>query len=306
MSTVAIQGERGAFSHAAALRVAHSEPEILPCRTFEDLFGAVASGSADLGMVPVENTLAGSVQRNLDLLVQHALHAVAETRVRIGLCLVVPPDREIGDVRSAASHPVALQQCHRFFRERPEIRPVVAYDTAGSVRDLLGGDVDYDAAIGSALAAELYGGRVLLDGIEDDPRNYTRFLAVAAEPAAPSQTGAKTSIAFTVRHRPGSLFCALGCFARRGRGPDAPGVPSDPGHAVGIPLLRRPAGSHVVRAVGVRGGAPRIRVGGPCARQLRRRSGVRRTLPSPTPGSPSAPRAWPEASPGSESPVPRR
>lgn len=214
--TVAIQGERGSFSHAAALRVTAAEPAILPCRTFEELFEAVAGGASDLGMVPVENTLAGSVQRNMDLLVQHALHVVAETRVRVGLCLVVPPAREISEVRSAASHPVALQQCHRFFRERPWIRPVPAYDTAGSVRDLLGGDVDYDAAIGSALAAELYGGRVLLDGIEDDPHNYTRFLAVAAEASPPPDRGAKTSLAFSVEHRPGSLFEALGCFARRG------------------------------------------------------------------------------------------
>lgn len=216
MSTVAIQGERGAFSHEAALRVAPPVPDILPCRTFEDLFEAVAGASADLGMVPVENTLAGSVQRNLDLLVDHALHVVAETRVRIGLCLVVPPGRRMGEVRSAASHPVALQQCHRFFREHAGIRPVVAYDTAGSVRDLLGGDAEYDAAIGSKLAADLYGGRVILGGIEDDPRNYTRFLAVARAAAPPPESGVKTSLAFTVQHRPGSLFEALGLFARRG------------------------------------------------------------------------------------------
>jgi prephenate dehydratase len=213
---VAIQGERGSFSHAAALKLVGADAEILPRRTFEDLFEAVASGVARLGTVPVENTLAGSVQRNLDLLVHHTLHIVAEARVRIGLCLVVPPGRRLGEVRSAASHPVALQQCHRFFEERPEIRPVAAYDTAGSVRDLLAGTADYDAAIGSALAAELYGGRVLLDGIEDDPRNFTRFLAVAAEPVPPPEVGAKTSLAFTVQHRPGSLFQALGCFARRG------------------------------------------------------------------------------------------
>ncbi len=215
MSVVAIQGERGAFSHAAAKRVVGGDPEILACRTFEELFEAVDDGSAGLGVVPVENTLAGSVQRNMDLLVQHALHAVAETRVRIGLCLVVRPGTRLGAIRSAASHPVALQQCHAFFRDHPGVERVVAYDTAGSVRDLMEGRGDYDAAIGSELAAELYGGESLLEHIEDDPGNFTRFLAVAREPASVGE-GAKTSIAFTVPHRPGSLHAALGHFAHRG------------------------------------------------------------------------------------------
>jgi prephenate dehydratase len=215
VSVIAIQGERGAFSHAAARQVVGGDPDILACRTFEELFAAVESNKSELGMVPVENTLAGSVQRNLDLLVHHTLHAVAETRVRIDLCLVAPPGRSLAEIRSAASHPVALQQCHTFFREHPGVAPVVAYDTAGSVRDLLDGRGDYDAAIGSVLAAELYGGEVLLDHIEDDAGNFTRFLAVAREPT-PVVGEAKTSIAFTVPHRPGSLHEALGRFARRG------------------------------------------------------------------------------------------
>ncbi len=136
--------------------------------------------------------------------------------MRIGLCLVAPPGRHLEEVASAASHPVALQQCHGFFRDHPGIEAVVAYDTAGSVRDLLEGRGDYDAAIGSALAAELYGGEVLLDHIEDDPANFTRFLAVAREAYPTPGDGAKTSIAFTVPHRPGSLHEALGFFARRG------------------------------------------------------------------------------------------
>ena len=215
MTEVAIQGERGAFSHAAAIQVFGPDTEVLAKRSFEELFEAVGSGEADFGMVPVENTLAGSVQRNLDLLVQHTLHAVAETRVPIRLCLVARPGRTIDSLRSAASHPVALQQCHRFFASHPTIESRVAYDTAGSVKDLLEGRADYDAAIGSALSAELYGGELLMEGLEDDPGNFTRFFAVAREAVRPPDEGSKTSIAFTLAHKPGSLHHALGAVAER-------------------------------------------------------------------------------------------
>ncbi len=213
---VAIQGERGAFSHAAGIQFFGSEVEVLPLRTFEELFEAVSDGRVDYAVVPVENTLAGSVQRNLDLLVQHTLHATAETRVPVRLCLVAEPARRREDIRSAASHPVALQQCHRFFTTHPAIEARVAYDTAGSVKDLLEGRAGYDAAIGSALSAELYGGEILVEGLEDDPGNFTRFFAVAREPAHPAEDGAKTSLVFTLAHRPGSLHHALACFADRG------------------------------------------------------------------------------------------
>ncbi len=215
LTTAAIQGERGAFSHAAALQLFGAGTEVLAKRSFEELFRAVSDGEAEYGMVPVENTLAGSVQRNLDLLVQHTLHAIAETRVPIRLCLVVEPGRALDSLRSAASHPVALQQCHRFFSDHPAIESRVAYDTAGSVKDLLAGRADYDAAIGSALAAELYGGEVLLEGLEDDAGNFTRFFAVARAAARPPEDGSKTSIAFTLAHRPGSLHHALEAVAKR-------------------------------------------------------------------------------------------
>jgi prephenate dehydratase len=215
MTTVAIQGERGAFSHAAALRTAPGAT-ILPCRSFDDLFEAVTDGRAELGMVPVENTLAGSVQRAMDLLVQHRLHAVAEARIPIRLCLAVRPGTILADVTAAASHPVALQQCHGFFRAHPRIASVAAYDTAGSVKDLMAGVADWNAAIGSALAAELYGARILLEDLEDDRHNFTRFLAVSRTPGSPPEVGAKTSIAFSLPHTPGSLFRALECLSKRG------------------------------------------------------------------------------------------
>jgi len=215
MTNVAIQGELGAFSHEAALQLVE-DPRVQACRTFEDLFAAVAGGDADVGVVPVENTLAGSVQRTMDLLVEHTLHAVGETRVPIRLCLAAPPGTGLAEVRIVASHPVALQQCLGFFRDHPHLTPTAAYDTAGSVKELMEGGAAWDAAVGSALAARLYGARVLAENIEDHEHNYTRFLAIAREPGPEPEGGAKTSLAFTVRHTPGSLHKALGCFARAG------------------------------------------------------------------------------------------
>lgn len=214
-ASVAIQGERGAFSHQAALQVV-PQARIVPCRTFEDLFAAVADGRADVGMVPVENTLAGAVQRAMDLFVEHRLHAVAETRVPIHLCLTVPPGVALEDVRSVASHPVALQQCYRFFQNHPALAPTAAYDTAGSVKELMEGSATWDAAIASSLAAELYGADLLARNIEDDEHNVTRFLAVAREAATTPAEGTKTSVVFTLAHTPGSLYAALGRLAEAG------------------------------------------------------------------------------------------
>jgi prephenate dehydratase len=213
MTTVAIQGEMGAFSHQAARQLV-DEPRVRACRTFEDLFTAVTSGDADLGVVPVENTLAGAVQRAMDLLVEHTLHAVGETRVPIRLCLTARPGVALADLRAVASHPVALQQCHRFFAAHPHLEPVAAYDTAGSVKELMEGKVAWNGAVGSALAARLYGAHVLAESIEDDEQNYTRFLAVSRVAAPPPEQSAKTSLAFTLGNTPGSLHEALGCFAR--------------------------------------------------------------------------------------------
>jgi prephenate dehydratase len=213
---VAIQGEEGAFSHAAAVEALGPEVVIVPCRTFQDLFRTVEEGGASVGVVPVENTLAGMVQVSMDLLVSSPLHVVAEVRVPIHLALVAPPGVALGELRTVASHPVALQQCTRFFRRHPALEPVVAYDTAGSVRDLLAGVVDYDAAIGSELSATLYGGSILERRIEDNDQNFTRFLVVAAAPGPDPVTAPKTSLAFTTPHRPGSLHRALGVLAEQG------------------------------------------------------------------------------------------
>lgn len=216
MSRAAIQGVRGAFSHAAAIASLGDAVEVLECETFDALFDAVLRGRAEHGVVPVENSLAGSVQRSMDLLLRHPLHVVAEARVRVRLCLAVRPGARLEDVTRVGSHPVALEQCHRFFERHPRLRPLAAFDTAGSIRDLMRGDSAHDAAIGSELAAGLYGAELLERGLEDDPHNYTRFLVVATEPRAIPERRAKTSIVFQVRHKPGSLHAALGVLRRHG------------------------------------------------------------------------------------------
>jgi len=198
---VAIQGEAGSFSHAAALETHGAVIRLVPCVTFVDLFRAVEGGDATSGVVPIEN----------------ALHVVAETELRIRHCLIASPRTRLPDVRRVASHPVALAQCRRFFTMHPDLVAVPAYDTAGSVRDLMAGRADAEAAIASKLAAELYGAAVLEEGLEDHAENYTRFLVVAREPAARERAVAnKTSLMLSLGNTPGTLHRALGVFAARG------------------------------------------------------------------------------------------
>lgn len=214
---VAIQGEAGSFSHAAALETHGPALELVPCPTFVDLFRAVENGSATSGIVPIENTLAGSVHENYDLLSAHELHVVSETELRIRHCLIAPPRTTLPDIRRVASHPVALAQCRQFFVQHPHVVPVPAYDTAGSVRDVMSGRAAADAAIASKLAAELYGADVLVEGLEDHAENYTRFLVVAREPAqAEPAHASKTSLMVALGNTPGTLYRALGVFAGRG------------------------------------------------------------------------------------------
>lgn len=212
---VAIQGEKGSFSHEAA-RGALGEGMRLVCLpSFDALFDAVSGGKAVRGVVPIENSLAGSIHENYDRLRASALRIVGETQVRIRHCLIARPGASLTTLRRVASHPVALAQCRRFFLERPQLEAVAAYDTAGAVSDLLRDGPATQAAIASRLAAELYGGQVLLEGIEDDPANYTRFLIVARQ-AVVAAPASKTTVVFTLENLPGALHRALGVFASRG------------------------------------------------------------------------------------------
>jgi prephenate dehydratase len=212
--TVAIQGERGAFSHQAAIEALGPEIEVLSRATFDELFDSVVEGKAGRALVPIENSLHGSIHENYDRLKSRPLHIVGETQLRIRQCLIGRPGSSVAMIRRVASHPVALAQCRRFFAERPNVEAVTAYDTAGAVQDLMKGGLTTQGAIASRLAAEIYGAQVLLEGIEDDPENYTRFLLLAKE-AGPIEAATKTSIVFVLDNEPGALYRALGVFADR-------------------------------------------------------------------------------------------
>lgn len=219
--TVAIQGERGAFSEAAARKLLGDGIDVLPRRAFDDVFDAVVAGAARAAMIPVENSLAGSVHRTFDLLGRAHLEIAAEVLVRIRHNLVVPPGTRREDVRRVFSHPVALAQCREFFAASPELEAVEAYDTAGSVKMIVERRRGGEAAIASREAAQIWGGEILEEGIEDHDENWTRFLLLArpedAEamkrlvPPAPR----KTTVVFRTKNVPGALFHALGAFALR-------------------------------------------------------------------------------------------
>jgi len=213
--TVAFQGERGAFSESAARRLLGSEVTLRPCETFEDMFAAVGSADADCCVAPIENSLAGSIHRNYDLLIESGLTIFGETNVRIVHNVIAAPDVTLASVRKIYSHPVALAQCLRFFRANPQIEAIPTHDTAGAVREVLGRQQSGEAAIASSQAAEIYGGTILATSVEDHQQNFTRFLLLAPKEVRPIEPARrwKTSLMLRLPDKPGALFRALGAFA---------------------------------------------------------------------------------------------
>jgi prephenate dehydratase len=216
---LAFQGERGAFSEEAGRRLLPEVSGWIPCQRFEEVFQSLARGEATGAILPIENTLHGSVHENYDLLLKYHFPILAETSIRIVHNLIARPGVRFDDVRRAYSHPVALNQCLRFFADHTNIEKVPFYDTAGSVKMVMENGLEDAAAIASAVAADIYGASILQAAIEDDSQNFTRFFLLRPQQtAAPQpQDGLewKTSVVFSTRNVPGALFRCMSAFALR-------------------------------------------------------------------------------------------
>ncbi len=213
------QGELGAFSQEAASALLGSDAEVAPYQRFEQVFRALQNGRVDAAVIPIENTLAGSVHENYDHLLHFDVRIAAETNLRIIHNLMAAPGTKFKDIRRVYSHPVALNQCLRFFVANPKIERVPFYDTAGAVKMVTEAGESDQAAIGSAVAAGIYGASILRRSIEDDRHNFTRFFLLYPSKRFPQQQSTarvwKTSLVFTTKNIPGALFRALSAFALR-------------------------------------------------------------------------------------------
>ncbi len=212
-TVVAFQGERGAYSEEALFHFFGSSTGVKPCENLDDVFRAVAEGKAQFGIIPIENSLEGSISRSYDLLLDSALRVCGETELRVIHCLITSPGTRLDSVKRVYSHPQALSQCQAFLRHlNCELIPT--YDTAGSVKMIKERGITDGAAIASARAAEIYGMQIIAREIEDNPNNFTRFFILAKQDSPPTGKD-KTSIVFSVRHRPGALYEFLKTLASK-------------------------------------------------------------------------------------------
>jgi prephenate dehydratase len=213
---IAIQGEPGSFSHEAVLR-SHPEATIYPCAVSAKVFAAVAEGQVDAAVIPIENSLAGSVAEHYDLLLAEDVAIESESLLRIRHNLIGMPGTAMEQIERVYSHPVALAQCRNFFASHPRMEALPFYDTAGSVKQLMEQRDAKAAGIASRQAARHYGGEILAAEIEDNPGNYTRFFLVRKRSLVKVDSRPdKVSLAFTVENRPGTLVAALEVFASQG------------------------------------------------------------------------------------------
>ena len=212
--TIAFQGEHGAYSEEAIREHYGDTMTTVPYRGFTDIFDAVNSRTVDHGMLPVENSSAGTVAQSYELLLEHDLRVQAEIVFRVHHMLLADANTTIDDIKRVKSHPQALAQCEGYLRRRGW-EPVAVYDTAGSARDLAANPEPNTAVLASALAGEMYGLNVLEQGVEDDPYNSTRFFVIGHEDAVREDDAPqKTSVVFAVRHTPAALYECIGAFAR--------------------------------------------------------------------------------------------
>ncbi|HEY1422396.1 MAG TPA: prephenate dehydratase [Candidatus Acidoferrum sp.] len=222
---VAFQGEHGAFSEAAAMQLLGEDIATAPRATFDSAFQAIAEGAADALLAPVENSLAGSVVRVYDLLLESNLAIVAETILPIEHHLIGCPGATLADLKSVSSHPMALAQCEHFFLAHPELKRVPAEDTAGSVRDVLAIGDKTAAGIAGRQAAVRYGGEIIAESIQDNAENFTRFFLLVPEDSDNQNPllnprmdvpVIKVTLAMRLAHQPGALLAALQPFADYG------------------------------------------------------------------------------------------
>ncbi len=217
---IAFQGRRGAYSECAAHCLFGKDIEVLPMDTFEEIYRAIETGSADGGAIPIENSTAGSIYENYDLLAKWRHPIVGEVKLQIEHCLCANRGASLQTLRRVMSHPQALAQCSHFFSEHPDIEKVVFFDTAGSAEEVARRKNLTDGGIASSYAARLYGLDILQSNLENiQGVNFTRFYAIQKEPVPVSPTAnLKTVILFELSSddRPGALYGALGAFAKRG------------------------------------------------------------------------------------------
>ena len=204
---VAFQGAIGAYSEQAAATFFGSGIQVKPYEGLEDVFRAVEQDEAQFGIIPVENSLEGSISKSYDLLLDSSLMVCGETELKVSHCLIANPGASLASIKRIYSHPQALGQCQAFIKHlNCELIPT--YDTAGSVKMIKEKGITDGAAIASTRAAEIYNMNIINCGIEDNPHNFTRFFVLAKQDAPPSGND-KTSMVFAVKHKPGALFCFL-------------------------------------------------------------------------------------------------
>ena len=219
MKKIAFQGSRGAYSESAAYHLFGNDIEVVPMDTFEQIFQGIETGAVDGGAIPIENSTAGSIYDNYDLLYKWRHPIVGEVKLQISHSLCALPGTKLADIKEVLSHPQGLAQCSRFFGRNPQIRSTAFYDTAGSAEEIAKRGDKTVGAIASAYAGKFYGLDILAEGIENLPGvNFTRFYAIQKTANPLPETGTiKTTLLFMLSDsgKSGALHAALGCFAKR-------------------------------------------------------------------------------------------
>lgn len=210
---VAFQGERGAYSEEAAFNFLGNKIQAVPCLTFADVFKAVEKNNADFGIVPIENSLEGTVGQNYDLLLESELKIFGEQSLRISHCLIASKGAKIKSLKKVYSHPQALGQCREFL-EKLKLELIPVYDTAGSVRIIKEKREEESSAVASERAGKMYQMKILRKGIETNKQNFTRFFIISRKESERAKNS-KTSIVFFLKNIPGVLFKSLESFAKR-------------------------------------------------------------------------------------------